>query len=125
MSDTANLTEKLVRMADWYKEQARYYMDRAEKAERERDEAIRQRDETNQSSKYAVEYAERERDEAGKVGEAFMALAWNLEGERNKLRRERDEARELVQEMSESNQVILADLRHYREEWKKLKGGAK
>ena len=25
------------------------------------------------------EKAERERDEAGKVGEAFMALAWNLE----------------------------------------------
>jgi hypothetical protein len=41
-----------------------------------------------------------------------------------RLERERDEARELVQQMSESNQVILADLRHYREEWKKLKEGA-
>jgi hypothetical protein len=71
MTDTSDLTESLVRMADWYKGQAHYYMDRAAKAERER-----------------------------------------------------DEARELAQQMSESNQVILADLRHYREEWKKLKEGA-
>jgi DNA repair exonuclease SbcCD ATPase subunit len=34
------------------------------KTERERDEAIRQRNETNESSKYAVDYAIRERDEA-------------------------------------------------------------
>ena len=36
----------------------------AERLERERDEAIRQRNETNESSKYAVDYAMRERDEA-------------------------------------------------------------
>jgi hypothetical protein len=37
---------------------------KSERLERERDEAIRQRNETNESSKYAVDYAIRERDEA-------------------------------------------------------------
>jgi hypothetical protein len=37
------------------------------KLERERDEAIRQRNETNESSKYAVDYAIRERDEAREI----------------------------------------------------------
>jgi hypothetical protein len=32
-----------------------------------------------------------------------------------RLERERDEARELVQKMSESNQVLLAEVKHYRE----------
>jgi hypothetical protein len=58
----------------------------ARKLERERDEAIRQRNETNESSKYAVDYA----------------------------MRERDEARELAQQMSESNQVLQAEVRDYR-----------
>jgi hypothetical protein len=38
-----------------------------------------------------------------------------------KLERERDEARELAQQMSESNQVLLADVRFYRDAWEKLK----
>jgi hypothetical protein len=38
--------------------------DHAKRLEQERDEAIRQRNETNESSKYAVNYAIRERDEA-------------------------------------------------------------
>ncbi len=33
-----------------------------------------------------------------------------------KMERERDEARELAQQMSESNQVLLADVRFYRNE---------
>lgn len=32
-----------------------------------------------------------------------------------KLERERDEAKKLAQQMSESNQVLLADVRHYRQ----------
>jgi hypothetical protein len=38
-----------------------------------------------------------------------------------KLDRERDEARELAGQMSESNQVLLADVKFYRQEWEKLK----
>jgi hypothetical protein len=42
------------------------------------------------------------------------------------LRRERDEARELAQQMSESNQVLMADVRFYRNAWEQLlKEGAK
>jgi hypothetical protein len=99
MSDTSDLTENLVRMADWYKGQAHYYMDQAAKAERERDEA---------------------RD----IVEKLTGQGLDLMDANRTLKRERDEARELVQQMSESSQVILADLRHYREEWKKLKEGA-
>ena len=35
-----------------------------------------------------------------------------------RLERERDEARELAQQMSESNQVLMADVRFYRNAWK-------
>ena len=38
-----------------------------------------------------------------------------------KLERERDEARELAQQMSESNQVLMADARFYRNAWEQLK----
>jgi len=38
-----------------------------------------------------------------------------------KLERERDEARELAQQMSDSNQVLLADVRFYRNAWEQLK----
>jgi hypothetical protein len=37
------------------------------------------------------------------------------------LERERDEARELAQQMSESNQVLLANVRFYRNAWEQLK----
>ena len=40
------------------------------------------------------------------------------------LERERDEARELAQQMSESNQVLLADVRFYRNAWEQLKEAA-
>jgi len=42
-----------------------------------------------------------------------------------KLERERNEARELAEQMSESNQVLLADVRFYREAWEQLKKEAK
>jgi putative N-acetylmannosamine-6-phosphate epimerase len=42
-----------------------------------------------------------------------------------RLERERDEARELAQQMSESNQVLMADTRFYRNAWEKLKDLAK
>jgi hypothetical protein len=42
-----------------------------------------------------------------------------------KLERERDEARELARQMSESNQVLMADVRFYRNAWEQLKKDAK
>ena len=42
-----------------------------------------------------------------------------------KLERERDEARELAQQMSDSNQVLLADVRFYRNAWEQLKEAGK
>jgi putative N-acetylmannosamine-6-phosphate epimerase len=42
-----------------------------------------------------------------------------------KLERERDEARELAQQMSDSNQVLMADVRFYRNAWEQIKEGAK
>jgi hypothetical protein len=42
-----------------------------------------------------------------------------------KLERERDEARDLAQQMSESNQVLMADVLFYRNAWEQLKEGAK
>jgi hypothetical protein len=42
-----------------------------------------------------------------------------------KLERERDEEREQAQQMSESNQVLMADVRFYRNAWEKLKEGLK
>ena len=38
---------------------------------------------------------------------------------------ERDQARELARQMSESNQVLMADSRFYRNAWEKLKEIAK
>jgi seryl-tRNA synthetase len=58
----------------------------AEQLERERDEAIRQRNETNESSKYAVQHAERERD-------SLQAMTQSLAETCVKLKAERDEAR--------------------------------
>lgn len=54
---------------------------------------------------------EKERDE-------WAALA-------GQYKRERDEARELAQQMSESNKVLLADIRYYRTAWEQLKEAAK
>ncbi len=50
-------------------------MNHARKLESERDEAIRQRNETNESSKYAVDYAMRERDEAREEVKELIYIA--------------------------------------------------
>jgi len=77
--------------------------DFARRLERERDEAIRQRDETNESSVFSCNF---------------------YYEEKLKAERERDEARELAQQMSESNQVLMADVRFYRNAWEQLKEAA-
>jgi hypothetical protein len=45
----------------------------------------------------------------------------SLKAEIVRLKEERDEARGLAQQMSESNQVLLADVRFYRNAWEQLK----
>lgn len=42
-----------------------------------------------------------------------------------RLERQRDEAREEAQQMSESNQLLMADVRFYRNAWEQLKGATK
>ncbi len=71
---------------------------------------------------------ERERDEA----RAGLVDLDNMQDQRDfamkvlkRIERERDEARELAQEMSESNQVLMADVRFYRNAWEQLKEAAK
>jgi len=54
------------------------------------------------------------------TGEEYVSYFDYLE-----LQRERDEARELAQQMSESNQVLMADVRFYRNAWEQLKEAAK
>ena len=54
------------------------------------------------------------------TGEEYVSYSDYLE-----LQRERDEARELAQQMSESNQVLMADVRFYRNAWEQIKEGAK
>ena len=41
------------------------------------------------------------------------------------LERQRNEARAMAEQMSESNQVLMADVRFYREAWEQLKKAAK
>jgi hypothetical protein len=61
---------------------------------------------------------ERERDQAIAGRQAYKQLAV-------KHAQERDEAREMAQQMSESNQVLMADVRFYRNAWEQLKEAAK
>jgi hypothetical protein len=72
------------------------FLNKTEDYKRERDEAIRQRNETNESSKYAVDYAMRERDEArekydNEATEHMLAV--------NKLCNERDQAIKVADEL--------------------------
>lgn len=74
--------------------------------------------------------AEKERDEARTtIEDAKRALnATDYEGillASLRVKEERDEARDQVQQMSESNQVLMADVRFYRNAWEQLKEGAK
>jgi hypothetical protein len=65
---------------------------------------------------------ERERDEAR---EKFDIEATEHMLAVNKLCGERDEARGLAEQMSESNQVLMADVKFYRQAWEQLKKEAK
>ena len=67
---------------------------------------------------------ERERDEAkaqaARIDGAYED-ATNYYARMIELIEERDAARELAQQMSESNQVFMADARFYRNAWEQLK----
>lgn len=80
------------------------------KAERERDEAIQQRHETNESSKYAMDYAIRERDEAR---EALASREVVLAQQRviTDLILERDQARAVLQEIEAARWHTACELR--------------
>ena len=64
---------------------------------------------------------ERERDEAREALEFRRELYTVQESYLELARRERDEARDLAQQMSESNQVLMADVRFYRNAWEQRK----
>ena len=68
-----------------------------------------------------AEKLERERDEARVERDSLQALSQSLAEACVKLKAERDEAKELAQQMSESNQVLLADVSFYRNAWEQLK----
>ena len=66
----------------------------------------------------------RERDKARHEIEG-LKNKWNAAVEMAaRAENERDEARELAQQMSESNQVLMADVRFYRNAWEQLKEAA-
>ena len=67
------------------------------------------------------EKLERERDEARVERDSLQALSQSLAEACIKLKAERNEAKELAQQMSESNQVLLADVSFYRNAWEQLK----
>jgi hypothetical protein len=67
---------------------------------------------------------ERERDEA-LMDRANGDMATMTINHYERLIKERDEERELAQQMSESNQVLMADVRFYRNAWEQLKEAAK
>lgn len=97
-------------------------VDIARKLERERDEArehierqrleiVRLNGATNHAGGTPLKIALRERDEWAEMCGRY--------------KQERDEAMEQAQQMSESNQVLMADVRFYRNAWEQLKEGAK
>jgi len=98
------------------------HRDELEKVEQERDEAITGRQAYKQ---LAVKHAQ-ERDEAReKLEDLDVAAIHSCHNECQRpmcvLRRERDESRDLAQQMSESNQVLMADVRFYRNAWEETK----
>lgn len=72
-----------------------------------------------------LEKVYKERDKArNKMADALREVdLWTLDFEC--MKQERDEARELAQQMSESNQVLMADAHFYRNALEQLKDGAK
>jgi hypothetical protein len=88
--------------------------DLSEKLERERDEARNAIVGWENKWKCAIDMAARaelERDEALKDAKNYHAKMVNLINER-------EDARELAQQMSESNQVLQAEVRDYRKKEK-------
>jgi hypothetical protein len=60
----------------------------------------------------------------GKIAKLDWAKLEHIHGP-HPARVERDEARELAQQMSDSNQVLLADVQFYRNAWEQLKEATK
>jgi hypothetical protein len=89
------------------------HRDELEKVEQERDEAITRRMETIMQ----CELYEQERD---RLRQLLVADSERVDAYLG-VCTERDEARELAQQMSESNQVLMADVRFYRNAWEQLK----
>ena len=105
------------------------FVKKCQQLERERDEAIRQRNETNESSKYAVDYAIRERDEARDQSQR-LRVQLNHYTQANEMAeqafRERDESHKIAERaiddlawFNETNSQRL------RTELKKLKEASK
>lgn len=61
----------------------------------------------------------------GNYQPSWWFVAEKMRDHARRLERERDEAREQARQMSESNQVLMADVRFYRNAWEQLKEGAK
>ena len=107
--------------------------------ERERDEAREERDKLKQLLAADSENVDAylgvciERDEAREKVEQQRKEIVRLNGATNHAGgtplkialRERDEAREQAQQMSESNQLLMADVRFYRNAWEQLKDATK
>lgn len=75
----------------------------AKELKKERDEAIADRD----IARLSAQDSDRAHD--------------RMVGELEKVYKERDEARDLAQQMSESNQVLMADVRFYRKAFEDAK----
>jgi vacuolar-type H+-ATPase subunit E/Vma4 len=90
--------------------------------ERERDEARQQYDDLATEHMLAINKLAEERDHA-LMDRANGDMATMTINHYERILRERDEARELAEQMSESNQVLMADVRFYRNAWEQLKEG--
>lgn len=91
---SASIARKLEHERDKAREDATNYYAKIGELIEERDDALSQ---IAQAECRAERFCQ-ERDEALNASEAFSALAWKLEGERNEARKERDEAIENLDE---------------------------
>ncbi len=118
-------------MADWIQgiaQEIPNFVEASRRLERERDEWRKAAFEITRQANKSREEIERELDEARaeierlqKGGCARDQRTTQFCAEAVSALRERDEALELAQQMSESNQVLLADVRFYRSAWEQLK----
>lgn len=98
---------------------------------KERDEAIADRDIARLSAQDSdrahdrmvgeLEKVYKERDDAVAECKSLWSLVNANKLRAYKAERERDEARDLAQQMSESNQVLMADVRFYRKAFEDAK----